>query len=40
MYTPMPGGQRFAMLRPEPFPGQLVVVENWLREVREKLTAK
>jgi Tol biopolymer transport system component/tRNA A-37 threonylcarbamoyl transferase component Bud32 len=37
MFQPMPGGQRFAMLRKEPFPGELVVVDNWLRELKEKL---
>jgi dipeptidyl aminopeptidase/acylaminoacyl peptidase len=37
MYQPLLGSQRFAMLRTEPYPGRLVVVENWFSEIREKL---
>jgi dipeptidyl aminopeptidase/acylaminoacyl peptidase len=36
-YEPDATGQRFLMLRREPFPGDLVVVENWFAEVRDKL---
>jgi Tol biopolymer transport system component len=40
MYQYLPETRRFIMLRPEPFPGDLVVVENWFREIREKLATK
>jgi len=39
-YLPDATGQRFLMMRRERFPGSLVVVENWLAELREKLDAK
>jgi Tol biopolymer transport system component len=37
MYQPMPGGQRLLMMRREPFAGELVIVDNWLTELRERL---
>lgn len=40
LYEPEPGGTRFMMLQREVFPGNLVVVQNWFAELRDKLTPK
>jgi serine/threonine-protein kinase len=40
VYEQDPGGSRFLMLKQEVFPGDLVLVDNWFSELRDKLKAK
>jgi Tol biopolymer transport system component len=40
VYEQEPGGNRFMMLKKVVFPGQLVLVDNWFTELREKLKKK
>jgi serine/threonine-protein kinase len=40
VYEQEPNGNRFFMLRQEVFPGDLVLVDNWFSELRDKLKSK
>ena len=40
VYEQEPGGNRFLMLKKVVFPGELVLVDNWFAELREKLKRK
>jgi Tol biopolymer transport system component len=39
-YLPDASGQRFLMMKREQFPGTLVIVDNWVTELRATLSAK
>lgn len=40
VYEPDLNGQRFLMIRRETYPGELVIVDNWFSELKDKLKAK